>query len=870
MNVKIPLCAVVALWAMSSQSTRAVSPIPAEMATARAWVEAALEKPEPPFSFTCGGKPSVEVLEGWERKCHTRKLDGQRTEHTIAYTDPESGLVLRCVAVEYQDFPTIEWTLFFKNTGQADSAILENIQALNVGLQRNSDEEFLLHHCAGASSNRSDYAPLETRLPPRATKRFAPVGGRPANGSWPYFNLQWGNRGVIVAVGWPGQWASEFVRDEHDGIRIRAGQESTHFKLLSGEEVRTPLIVMQFWQDRDWIDSQNLWRRWMMAHGMPKPGGKLPPPIALGSSYRVYAEMTKANEQNQLMFIGRYLEERLKIDYWWMDAGWYPCGGNWPVTGTWDVDRERFPDGFKPISEHAHANGIKTLVWFEPERVHPGTWLHANHPEWLLPSNKLIGVRRRRSGDLGIDPNVSFNPTQRTLSMAAIRWTPGRLSLHPGPKGEYSVVRWTAPGAGVHAVKAAFLSIDPAATTDVYVLHNGRPLFEGLINLAGKPSRAEYAGNVNVAKGDTLDFAVGFGNATHSSDSTGLEVTLREESGGAYDAAGEFKIEGNPNGDWSYGYLRPDSEPKSSTFRPYEVKESVGSSAGPLLDLGNPAARQWLTDHVDRLLTEQGIDLYRQDFNMDPLGIWRGNDAADRQGITEIKHVTGYLAYWDELLRRHPNMLIDSCASGGRRNELETMRRSVPLWRSDYVYDPSGMQCLTYGISLWLPYHGTGNVACAGAAYTDPNGGKTPVEPYAFWSTCAPANNFVFDMRAADNDYDALRRLFALRRRIAPNYFGDYYPLTPYSQAKDVWVAWQFHRPSAGQGMVQAFRRAEADRPAASLKLRALDPDAQYTLTELESGRTWQAGGSDLLGGGLNVSIPAKPSAAVIVYERKP
>ena len=89
--------------------------------------------------------------------------------------------------------------------------------------------------------------------------------------------------------------------------------------------------------------------------------------------------------------------------------------------------------------------------------------------------------------------------------------------------------------------------------------------------------------------------------------------------------------------------------------------------------------------------------------------IWRANDAPDRQGITEIRHVTGYLAYWDELRRRHPDMLIDTCASGGRRNDLETLRRAVPLWRSDYGYDdPPAMQNLTYGLALWVPYFGTG------------------------------------------------------------------------------------------------------------------------------------------------------------------
>ena len=95
----------------------------------------------------------------------------------------------------------------------------------------------------------------------------------------------------------------------------------------------------------------------------------------------------------------------------------------------------------------------------------------------------------------------------------------------------------------------------------------------------------------------------------------------------------------------------------------------------------------------------------------------------------------------------------------------------------------------------------------------------------------------------------------------------DYYPLTPYSQHEDVWMAWQFNRPAAGQGMVQAFRRAAADRPVASVKLRGLEPDAQYKLTDLESNRTWQAGGRDLMDKGLAVLIPTKPGAGVIVYE---
>ena len=152
-------------------------------------------------------------------------------------------------------------------------------------------------------------------------------------------------------MGWPGQWLAEFQRDNAQEIRIRAGQELTHFKLLPGEEVRTPLMALLFWEG-DWIRGQNLWRSWMIAHNVPRPGGHLPPPQFVASSSRAYEEMIGANEANQIMHIDRYLEEQLKLDYWWMDAGWYVQKQGWPQVGTWEVDPQRFPRGLRPISDH--------------------------------------------------------------------------------------------------------------------------------------------------------------------------------------------------------------------------------------------------------------------------------------------------------------------------------------------------------------------------------------------------------------------------------------------------------------------------------------------------------------------------------------
>ena len=115
---------------------------------------------EPFFSFTYGGKPSAELLKAWELKRASRRLDAQRMERTLTYSDPKTGLVVRCVGIEYGDFPTVEWTLGFKNTSDKDSPILADIQALDTQLERAAaakepEMEFRLHHHVGSPCVRT-------------------------------------------------------------------------------------------------------------------------------------------------------------------------------------------------------------------------------------------------------------------------------------------------------------------------------------------------------------------------------------------------------------------------------------------------------------------------------------------------------------------------------------------------------------------------------------------------------------------------------------------------------------------------------------------------------------------------------------------
>ena len=96
-----------------------------------------------------------------------------------------------------------------------------------------------------------------------------------------------------------------------------------------------------------------------------------------------------SNAAQELEFLRKHIEVGLKFDGWWQDAGWYPCYGPvWSRTGTWEVDTTRFPKGLREVSDFVHSKGIKSIVWFEPERVTPGTWLADKHPEWVHGGSK--------------------------------------------------------------------------------------------------------------------------------------------------------------------------------------------------------------------------------------------------------------------------------------------------------------------------------------------------------------------------------------------------------------------------------------------------------------------------------------------------
>jgi len=256
---------------------------------------------------------------------------------------------------------------------------------------------------------------------------------------------------------------------------------------------------------------------------------------------------------------------------------------NHPSVVIWGLLNETH-DG--PVFRHAAA-ALPRLRELDDTRI-----VMLNSGRWdQRGESDLGGLEIWRMRD-ATDPNVTRNGNKHPLSGLGITWQPKQLALHPGPKGEYSVVRWTCPEAGEHAVEVAFTGIAGRATTDVHVLHNGRSLHDELINVASHGNESAYSKALAIAKDDTLDFVVGFGNGFYGADTTALAATIRSADGEVCDAARDLSVAANPNGPWQYGQLAPGPQPDIGTLKLYTVGKTHGE--GPRIGtLSNSGSAEW-------------------------------------------------------------------------------------------------------------------------------------------------------------------------------------------------------------------------------------------------------------------------------------
>lgn len=335
-----------------------------------------------PFSFVYGGRPSHMLLPSWEQRVETVALEGGE-RRTLIFSDPVTRLEVRAEVTVYTDSPGTDWTLFFTNKGDADLPALEQLRALNAPFKISSSSAATFHSLR-STCGADDWLPFSEALPAGARRDFAPTNGRSSLGACPFFQVQWEGGGAVAGIGWTGQWAAS-VENRDGTVALQAGMERLHLALRPGEIIRSPRILLMPWSGTDIEAAQNLWRVTMLRHIVPRAGGEIVvPPIAHLSS--AFYETDKCTEADALAHLDAC--KGLGFECYWYDAYYgrddFPTVGNYVLPVERGFNTKRFPRLLAPVAEAAHRAGMDFLLWFEPERICPGTLMALEHPEWVV------------------------------------------------------------------------------------------------------------------------------------------------------------------------------------------------------------------------------------------------------------------------------------------------------------------------------------------------------------------------------------------------------------------------------------------------------------------------------------------------------
>lgn len=308
----------------------------------------------------------------------------------------------------------------------------------------------------------------------------------------------------------------------------------------------------------------------------------------------------------------------------------------------------------------------------------------------------------------------------------------------------------------------------------------------------------------------------------------------------------------------------------------YRPEWAISNGKGVITnDIGNPDCLRWTLRRIVKMMDENAVDLFREDNNSDPGTTWPLMDRRQeeqtrhpRQGITENKAIQGHYALWDSILAycasRDKCTFIDNCASGGGRNDIESLRRSIPFMRSDADRTTTALRLsMSSTFNKWIPFHGASTKESTRELEPSARGG-TPI--YVTRASWLPVHNLSIQFTHDETlDYDKIRAGIAEWRRYSDWLTKDFYVLTPYHSWQDTsgWTVFAYHNREAGESIVQAFRQETCEEAGCTVKLPYARRGARYRVTNLDTQEETLMQGEALHDTGWTITLDSPKSSAL-------
>ena len=300
----------------------------------------------------------------------------------------------------------------------------------------------------------------------------------------------------------------------------------------------------------------------------------------------------------------------------------------------------------------------------------------------------------------------------------------------------------------------------------------------------------------------------------------------------------------------------PDWVIRSSLYEPTLSRHQL------VLDLSNPAVCEYLVDAVNKVLAPGNISYVKWDMNRHLTDL--GSAYLDRKNQNELSHryVLGLYRVMETLTERFPQVLFESCSSGGGRFDAGMLYYMPQTWTSDNT-DAVCRLKIQHGTSFLFP-----TVTMGAHVSACPNHQVGRTTPLATRFAVAAAGNLGYELDlkklSKEEKKEVKEQIAEYKRRRRTVQFGTYYRLAdPFQESQSAWNIVSEDGMEVIFTHVQVLARSAYRVPV--IRLKGLDPDAVYT--DCETGQEY--GGDELMYAGIRIPRIRQDFSSTTIVLRK-
>ena len=263
-----------------------------------------------------------------------------------------------------------------------------------------------------------------------------------------------------------------------------------------------------------------------------------------------------------------------------------------------------------------------------------------------------------------------------------------------------------------------------------------------------------------------------------------------------------------------------------------------------VLDFSRREVVDYIYDMVEKILSESKVSYIKWDMNRSITECYSAALPADRQGEVFHRYILGVYSLYERLIQNFPEILFESCASGGARFDAGMLYYAPQCWTSD---DSDAIERIKiqYGTSFGYPV-----VSMGAHVSACPNHQLCRYTPIETRGNVAYFGAFGYELdlqKLSEQERKVVRQQIQFMKQYREVIqFGTFYRLqSPFEHNIAAWMTVSEDKKTAVVGYYKILNDVNCE--FRRLKLKGLLPDMRYAVEDSEN---WFYG-DELMSGGL-------------------